>query len=45
MGEALKGIAGLNVVETGPSLFKPVIHGMSSNRVLLINNGIRQEGQ
>ena len=31
--------------KTGPSIFKPMIHGLHSNRVLILNNGIRQEGQ
>ncbi len=45
LGESLKGIAGLNSVQTGPSISKPVIHGLHSNRVLILNNGVRQEGQ
>ncbi|WP_181163641.1 TonB-dependent receptor [Pontibacter mangrovi] len=45
LGEALKGIAGVTTLQTGPTISKPVIHGMHSNRVLLLNNGVRQEGQ
>ena len=45
LGETLKSLPGLNSIQTGPSLSKPVIHGMHSNRVLILNNGIRQEGQ
>ena len=45
LGEALKGLPGLNSMQTGPTLSKPVIHGLSGNRVLLINDGVRQEGQ
>lgn len=45
LGESLKELPGLNSVQTGPGLSKPVIHGLHSNRVLIINNGIRQEGQ
>lgn len=45
LGESLKGIAGLNSIQTGPSISKPVIHGLHSNRVLILNNGVRQEGQ
>ena len=45
LGESLKAIPGLNSIQTGPSISKPVIHGLHSNRVLIINNGIRQEGQ
>lgn len=45
LGETLKELPGLNSIQTGPSLSKPVIHGLYSNRVLLINDGVRQEGQ
>jgi iron complex outermembrane receptor protein len=45
LGESLKSIAGLNSLQTGPSISKPVIHGVYSNRVLIMNNGVRQEGQ
>lgn len=45
LGETLKELPGLNSVQTGPSLSKPVIHGLHSNRVLIINDGVRQQGQ
>ena len=45
LGESLKGVPGLNSIQTGPSISKPVIHGLHSNRVLILNNGVRQEGQ
>ncbi len=45
LGESLKGITGLTTLQTGSSISKPVIHGMHSNRVLIMNNGVRQEGQ
>jgi len=45
LGESLKGLPGLNSIQTGPSISKPVIHGLHSNRVLILNNGVRQEGQ
>lgn len=45
LGEALKMLPGLNTIQTGPTIAKPVIHGLHSNRVLLLNNGVRQEGQ
>ncbi|HEY0056226.1 MAG TPA: TonB-dependent receptor [Pedobacter sp.] len=45
IGEVLKTIPGLNSVQTGPSISKPVIHGLHSNRVLIYNAGVRQEGQ
>ncbi len=45
LGEALKQISGVTTLQTGSSIAKPVIHGMHSNRVLILNNGVRQEGQ
>ncbi len=45
LGEALKQISGITTLQTGSSISKPVIHGMHSNRILILNNGIRQEGQ
>jgi iron complex outermembrane receptor protein len=45
LGESLKGIPGLNSIQNGPNISKPVIHGVYSNRILIMNNGVRQEGQ
>ncbi len=45
LGESLKTIAGVNALQVGPAIFKPVIHGLHSQRILILNNGIRQEGQ
>ncbi len=45
LGESLKQLPGVTTLNTGNSISKPVIHGMHSDRVLILNNGIRQEGQ
>lgn len=45
LGESLKEIPGVNTIQAGPGIFKPVIHGVHSTRVLILNHGIRQEGQ
>jgi len=45
LGESLKEVSGVNTIQTGPGIFKPVIHGVHSQRVLILNYGIRQEGQ
>jgi iron complex outermembrane recepter protein len=45
LGESLKDMAGVNSIQSGPGIFKPVIHGVHSQRVLILNYGIRQEGQ
>ncbi len=45
LGEALTRISGVTAITTGPSIYKPMIHGLHSNRITLLNNGVRQEGQ
>lgn len=45
LGESLKSISGVTSLNTGNSIAKPVIHGLHSNRVLVLNNGVRQESQ
>ena len=45
LGESLKQITGVTTLQTGSSISKPVIHGLHSNRILIVNNGVRQEGQ
>lgn len=45
LGESMKEMTGVNSIQTGPAIFKPVIHGVHSQRILILNNGIRQEGQ
>ncbi len=45
LGESLKSLPGISALQAGPSIFKPVIHGLHSQRILILNNGIRQEGQ
>ncbi|HMK04195.1 MAG TPA: TonB-dependent receptor [Ferruginibacter sp.] len=43
--ESLTKIGGVSTISTGPAISKPVIRGLSYNRVLTINDGVRQEGQ
>ncbi|MEQ6121525.1 TonB-dependent receptor [Reichenbachiella sp. MALMAid0571] len=45
LGESLKSLSGVNSLQSGPTISKPVINGLHSNRILIMNNGIRQEGQ
>lgn len=45
LGESLKTLPGLYSIQTGPSISKPVIHGLYSNRIVTLNNGVRQEDQ
>jgi iron complex outermembrane recepter protein len=43
--DALTRYPGISQVSTGPSISKPVIRGLGYNRLIVINDGIRQEGQ
>ena len=45
LGESLRSVSGVNTIQAGPGIFKPVIHGVHSQRILILNNGVRQEGQ
>jgi len=45
LAEVLEGINGVNILRSGPTIAKPVIHGLSGNRILTLNQGIRQEDQ
>ena len=37
--------AGINQITTGPAISKPIIRGLGYNRIITLNNGVRQEGQ
>lgn len=45
LGDALSQLPGVTTLNTGATIAKPVIQGLHSNRVLILNNGVRQEGQ
>ena len=45
LAASIQSIPGVNMLQTGATIAKPVIHGLHSNRILILNNGIRQEGQ
>jgi iron complex outermembrane receptor protein len=45
LGETLRQIPGVTSFSTGFTIQKPVIHGLHSNRILILNNGVRLEGQ
>lgn len=45
LAEILSSVAGITSVKTGATIAKPVIHGLHSNRILILNQGVRQEGQ
>jgi iron complex outermembrane recepter protein len=43
--DALSKTPGVSQVSTGPAISKPSIRGLGYNRVVVINDGVRQEGQ
>ncbi|WP_317900189.1 TonB-dependent receptor [Aurantibacillus circumpalustris] len=45
LGDVLKNISGVTTLNTGATISKPMVHGMQGYRLLILNNGIRQEGQ
>lgn len=45
LAESIKRISGVSVLQTGTNIYKPVIHGLHSQRILILNNGVRQEAQ
>jgi iron complex outermembrane receptor protein len=45
LGDLLQSVNGVSTLGNGATIVKPVIHGLHSNRIMLLNNGIRQEDQ
>lgn len=43
--DALSHVPGVSQLSTGPAISKPIIRGLGYNRVVTVNDGIRQEGQ
>ena len=43
--DAVSKVGGISTLATGPAIAKPIIRGLGYNRVLTINDGVRQEGQ
>ena len=45
LGDALKSLSGVSSLNTGNTVVKPMINGLHSSRVVIINNGVRMEDQ
>ena len=43
--DEVANLPGISAVTTGPNISKPYIHGLGYNRVITLEDGIRQEGQ
>ena len=45
LSEMLEEMTGVSSIKSGAGVSKPVVHGLSGNRVAILNNGIAQSGQ
>ena len=45
LGDIVNEISGVSILKTGANVSKPMIHGLHSNRVLVINDGLRHAYQ
>jgi len=43
--DEIANVPGVSAVTTGPNVSKPFIHGLGYNRIITLQDGIRQEGQ
>ena len=43
--DAITELPGITALTTGPSVSKPIIRGLGYNRIITLNDGVRQEGQ
>ncbi|MFZ4263430.1 TonB-dependent receptor [Sphingobacterium sp. HJSM2_6] len=43
--EVFSQLSGVSILSSGHGVAKPVIHGLHSNRVILLNQGVKLEGQ
>ncbi|MBO9593072.1 MAG: TonB-dependent receptor [Niabella sp.] len=45
LAQVLQDVPGVSMIQTGTTITKPVINGLHGNRILILNNGVKQEGQ
>lgn len=45
IGQLTEDLSGVSLLKTGSNISKPIIHGLHSNRVLVINDGVRHAYQ
>jgi len=45
LGDALKEVSGVSSINTGNTIVKPMINGMHSSRLLILNNDVRLQDQ
>ena len=45
LGETIKAMPGVSIMQYGPSIAKPVVRGLHSQRIATVSAGVPQEGQ
>lgn len=45
LGSVIENVTGVNLLKTGSTIEKPMIHGLHSNRLAIINSNVKQRGQ
>jgi len=45
IAELMENINGVQLLKTGSNISKPIVNGLSGQRVIMIHNGVRLEGQ
>lgn len=45
VGELTEKVSGISTLKTGSNISKPIVHGLHSNRVLVMNDGLRHAYQ
>jgi iron complex outermembrane receptor protein len=45
LAQSLEAVNGVRILSTGSTISKPIIHGLHSNRILLVTNGVKLESQ
>jgi len=45
LGDALKEVSGISSINTGSTIVKPMINGLHSSRILILNNNVRLQDQ
>jgi len=45
LGETIKALPGVAIIQYGPSIAKPVVRGLHSQRIATVSAGVPQEGQ
>lgn len=43
--ETMTVLPGVSAISTGPAIAKPIIRGLGANRIVVMQDGVRQEGQ